>query len=494
MIPSATRIRDARSGRFANLRDGGPLDVLIAGGGISGAPLHDILARRGHRVAVVDRGDFASGTSQASGMLIWGGLLYLKNLDFPTVAGLCKARSRMLADHGREAAPLDLHFLTSHLTAGGRAFMWCALQFYWLMGGCRLARPRFSRGDAGSSLVYQEGMLRESDSRFVIGRIAGRESLDAIPLNHCAVEAATWDGAERLWRVDLRDRVTGGEHSVKARVLVNAAGVWADGLDRLAGLESPYRHVFSKGVYLMFPRDGLEEARVHPMHGREDVLTEVPWGPVRMWGPTETKVSDPEEGFVVEKEDLRFLLDQARRRLSGRIGAEDVVSMRCGLRPLAVPKGFERDFYPLDLSRRHHVVAHEEKRALSLFGGKFTSGIPVAEHAAGVIARWVGAGRGGWEPVDEVPEMNDRGGFGDGFVTPQWARDHEFCVTLDDYLRRRTSIAQWTPRMGLGSAGENRAGLLEMAAAFADDPADAAAMVDAHEERVRRVHDALLRA
>ena len=101
-----------------------------------------------------------------------------------------------------------------------------------------------------------------------------------------------------------------------------------------------------------------------------------------MWGPTETKVGDPEEGFVVEKEDLRFLLDQARRRLSGRIGAEDVVSMRCGLRPLAVPKGFHRDVYPLDLSRRHHVVAHEEKRALSLFGGKFTSGIPVAEQAA----------------------------------------------------------------------------------------------------------------
>lgn len=493
MARAGERVIDARAVRFGHLRDEGTLDVLIAGAGISGAAVHQQLARSGYRVAMVDRRDFASGTSQASGMLVWGGLLYLRNLDISTVVGLCRSRRRLLEEHADESLVIDLHYPTEHLGAFGKAFMWSALQLYWGLGGFHLARPRFVDGEAGPSLVYQEGMLRSSDSRFVLGRMGGGMSAGSLALNYCEVVSAAHEVAAGCWRVDLKDHITGDEHSIRAKVLVNAAGVWADDVDRMAGLVSPCKHVFSKGVYLMFPRSGERAARVHPMIGRRDVLTHVPWGPVMMWGPTETPIRDLEGGFAPTREDVRFLLEQARSSIRGRVGVEDVISMRSGVRPLAVPRNFEKDVYPLDLSRRHRVVVHAGQCAVSVFGGKFTSGSAAAEQVVKAVGRWIGPRHRLAEEGEREMEVHRNGAEGGGgHVTPEYARDHESCVSLEDYLRRRTSISQWTPRMGLGRSGENRSRLVEMARAFADDEAGAIAMVDEYQETVRRIHDSVL--
>lgn len=483
---------ETRANRFRDLTNGGPLDALVVGGGITGAPIYQTLARRGYRVALIDKGDFASGTSQASGMLIWGGLLYLRNLEISTVIKLCKARKNLLERFSRDAFPLDLHFLTRGEGGIRTAMVWLGLQLYWLLGGCELRRPWIRKSPQGFAHIYQEGMLAASDSRFVVERVAGLESEHCIPLNHCRLMSAAHDASDGLWRVDLRDEISGSEFHVLAKTLVNAAGVWADGLNRIAGLESPCKHVLSKGVYLAFPRDGEMEARVYPVRGRRDVITHVPWGPVMMWGPTETAIRDLESGFVADRGDVRFLLDNARRCLPGRPGAEDVVSVRSGIRPLAVPRNFDRDVYPLDLSRRHQVVVHKDKSALSLYGGKLTSSMEVAEQAADLLKRWISPRHQTPAPRDLAVETRVHEALGHAFVTPEWARDHEFCVTLEDYLRRRTNIAQWTPRMGLGRDGERRADLLKLAETFTEVPGAAVAMVDAYESTVKAVYDPLL--
>lgn len=485
----------SRNSRFRNLSDGAPLDVLIVGGGMTGAPLYHALCRRGYRVALIDKADFSSGTSQASGMLIWGGLLYLKNLDFSTVLKLCKARRVWLEKFPGEANPLDLNYPSPHGGMGKRALIWLALHFYWLLGGCSLNRPFHRKaGLSGghASFVYQEGMLRASDSRFVIDRIRAFDSEHCIPLNYCRMTGAGFDRRRKMWRAELRDETDGAEFSANARVIVNGAGVWTDELNRLAGLESPYKHVFSKGVYLALPGDRQTEARIYPVRDRDDVLTYVPWGPVMMWGPTETKVRDLESGLAPDRDDLRFLLENAKALLPEKIGAEDVISIRCGIRPLAVPRNFDRDVYPLDLSRRHQVVVHKQTQALSLYGGKLTSSLMVAERVAGLAGRWVKPRHTPPVPRMETPETRPHPRLGHHFVTPEWARDHEFCVTLDDYLRRRTNIAQWTPRMGLGTDESCRASLLDAAATFSSGPVEAAEMVNAYEKRVRNLHDPLL--
>lgn len=290
----------------------------------------------------------------------------------------------------------------------------------------------------------------------------------------------------------MKDELTGAGYHVRAKVLVNAAGIWADEINRIAGIESPYKHVLSKGVYLAFPGENPTEARIYPMHGRDDVLTHVPWGPVSMWGPTETSIRDLDDGPGPDREDIRFLLHQAQRSLGGRRRAEDVVSIRCGIRPLAVPRNFNRDVYTLSLSRRHQVAVHCEQMALSLYGGKFTSGIAVAEHAAELVKRWVSPTQLPSTARRAPPETFVHTGLGRAFVTPEWTRDHEYCTSLDDYLRRRTNIAQWTPRMGLGNHGENRNSLLEIASAFVATPQDAWDAVNAYEQRVRNQYDPLL--
>jgi glycerol-3-phosphate dehydrogenase len=379
-----------REDRYLNLTEGGVLDVLVIGGGITGAPIYCKLADQGHRAALIDMGDFASGTSQASGMLVWGGLLYLKNLDFSTVLKLCKARGELLRNFPEDLSVLDLHYLFRPSARRSPAMVSALLHLYWLMGGCSLKRP--SRMRNPDAICYQEAMLRESDSRFVLDRIRGADSDHAIPINHCKLIAADHDFQRRQWHLQVKDQLSGKEYAIQAKAVINAAGVWTDEVNAILGIHSPCKHVFSKGVYLTFPNTRHQTtAEVFPMHGEDDVLTHVPWGPVMMWGPTETHLHRIEDGLAPTREDIMFLMDQAERSLPQPPGFEDVVSIRCGIRPLVVPASYHKNVYPLDLSRRHQSVIHHDKRSISLYGGKLTSSLHVADQVAAMIRDWLPA-------------------------------------------------------------------------------------------------------
>ena len=127
---------------------------------------------------------------------------------------------------------------------------------------------------------------------------------------------------------------------------------------------------------------------------------------------------------------------------------------------------------------------------MTLDGGKFTSGMRQAKEAADVVAAWIEPRHKPSNPPSPAPETHEW--LGHECVTPAWARDHEGCATLDDYLRRRTNLAQWLPRMGLGRHNEHRDALLPIAAAFAEDPAGAEQILQAYEDRVCREYDPLL--
>ncbi|MCL2643942.1 MAG: FAD-dependent oxidoreductase [Betaproteobacteria bacterium] len=493
MITSVT----TRDCRFQNLSNGEPLDVLMVGGGISGAPLYRRLCGLGYRVALIDKSDFSSGTSQASGMLIWGGLLYLKNFDLLTVIRLCKARKELMKDFPDAISVLNLRYLVSPSSRRTPATVLLGLYAYWFLGGFALKRPTMEKLSPPDHhhpvLGYQEGMLRHSDSRFVIEQIRAHQSEHCIPINYCRLEAAEFSPDQRCWIVLLRDELTGREHSGKARIIINGAGVWTDEVNRLLAVESPYKHVFSKGVYLAFPRRTEQiNAHIYPMQSEDDVLSYVPWGPVMMWGPTETAVQDLKSGLNPNREDIRFLLASANQTLSKKIGPQDVVSIRCGIRPLVVGRDYSRNVYPLELSRHHRVVLNKERQAISLYGGKLTSSFMVADYIAKCLRHWVPARFSQPAEFSHPPQMTNHPGLQHDFVTAQWARDYEFCMTLEDYLRRRTTIAQWTPRMGLDRDGSERGSLRKLAETFTQEPAEAEAIVKAYEQQVRDTYDPLL--
>jgi len=149
--------------------------VAVIGGGTTGASVYHELCRLGFRVALVDRGDFASGTSQASGMLIWGGLLYLKSLDIRTVKKLCRARDQLIAALPEHVSPCNMRFLPSKSGENRPWFVMLGLYLYWLLGASARRFPRaqasfpeealVQAGQFRGSLNYEEALLHHSDCR-----------------------------------------------------------------------------------------------------------------------------------------------------------------------------------------------------------------------------------------------------------------------------------------------------------------------------------------
>ena len=478
-------------------------DVAIVGAGVGGAAVFRELSRRGYSVLLVDQGDFAGGTSQSSGMLLWGGLLYLQSLDIATVRSLSLAREALIEAQSEDVAVASFRYLS--LRAGGR-HAWhvrAALEAYWWLGGRQRRRPRRERDFAtrallqadrfGDSLVYEEACVVESDARLVLDWVLRAARQDCVALNHCAVVTGRRD---RAWHLELEDRRTEARGTARAAILVNAAGVWANDVADTLGVQTRHRHVLSKGVYVGLRRpETLHEFLAFEMGRHGDSQTFTPWGPIALWGPTETLLPSLDGGFVPNVQDVRFLLDQANMNLAGRRDAADVVSLRTGVRPLAVARAFSREVYPLALSRRHVVDVDRDRVALTLFGGKITSAPALAREAADLIARQVVPRHP--RPTARSHEAPPRRfmfpGLDAPLVDPSWSARHEGCATLLDYVRRRTNIAQWTPRMGLGAHDEYRSAVRHIAAMIHGEPdADAAtteliALADAQDRLLAQV-------
>lgn len=367
-------------------------DVAIVGGGINGACLYHHLCQAGYRVLLMEKGDFASGTSQASAMMIWGGLLYLaNNWDVFTTRKLCAARDRMVRDLGDWVKPLRVRILPS--PNGGRSQLASlgGLYLYWLLGGCHRQRPCVERAypekeflcsqEFRDSLVYEEAWVFPSDSRFVCKWILPHLDADHIPLNRCALKGGGYDGASRLWKLEMADTLSRKELVGGARCVVNTAGVWTDAINRTFGLESPYRHLFSKEVFIGMRRDRRHRTPLvfENPHSKElDSFALLPWGPVSLWGPTETPCDDLEAGYRVEPRDVEILLRELNRYLLEPIGPQDVVSLRGGVRSLVVDRSHPGSDSTVTLSRRTEIHKHPELPWISVYGGKLTGCAMVA--------------------------------------------------------------------------------------------------------------------
>ena len=483
-------------------------DVAIIGCGINGACIYHHLRRAGLSVLIVDRGDFAGATSQASAMMVWGGLLYLKNGHLFTVRALCRAREDLVADMADWVKPCRFRYVTNELNRKRGPCVRAGLELYWLMGDRMRERPHFDnefparalfREDrCDGSLVYEEACVVPSDARFVLQWLLPFTPGPCQAMNHCGVEHCGFDRGAGEWRIDLDDKLVGKSASVRARWVVNAAGVWTDALNKQFGLRSPYRHILSKGVFLGLPRlPGHEDTLIFDTVEHGGAMSLSPWGPVSLWGPTETLVDDPDEGFVVEAEDVDLLLGEINAHLREPMSVADVVSIRGGVRPLAVAEGSTSNGDSLALSRRHHVHFDGDKQWISVYGGKLTSCVPLATRVARMLKPRITATHDGLDHRGadcEPVELDDFPGITERVPSASWCAQHEMCSSLDDYLRRRTNISQWVPRCGLGRNDEHLAELHRIAMDISGDETVARRMVEAYREKVAIMLDRLLTA
>jgi len=493
--------------QFWNQVDTTEFDVAIIGGGITGASLYHYLCQHGHRVLLTDQADFAAASSQSSGMLVWGGLLYLRNLDLRAVFRFSQARDAMIDARADWVRPESIRYIPSDKGGRNAYLVEAALYFYWTMGLFRRQLPSRQRDFAErnmirsrnkpDSLCFEEGVLRDSDARFVLHWITPHQLEEQVPLNYCAVTGGTYNRHDRRWVLHLKDTLGKNEVTARARIVVNCAGVWADEVNRTFDITTPVRHLLSKGVYLGIARPQLHRSPlVFEMGEHGDVLTLLPWGPVSLWGPTETQVDNIAEGYRVNQSDIHFLLEHAQHKLEHPPSREDIVSLRCGIRPLVVPISFNKDVYPLDISRRHRLVVDSERPWLSFYGGKLTNCVDAAKDIYAHLPRKDMAPpriNGVSHRLQSGIEMVTFPGLDVPVPAAHWSHQHEFCHTLPDYLRRRTNIAQWLPREGLGHNDANLAYLERIALDLCEgDSVAAAGQLSAYRHAVAENFDRLL--
>jgi glycerol-3-phosphate dehydrogenase len=371
------------------------------------------------------------------------------------------------------------------------------------MGRCRRARPRLledfhelsllNRTEPRNCFEYEEAYLPDSDARFVMQWILRGRGIDNPALNYCAARGGHFERDSREWRLDVEDLVLGRQMTARAKLVVNAAGVWTDAVNDQFGIDTPYKHILSKGVFIGIPR--------HPSHqtplifageGERDCFSLIPWGPIALWGPTETLTADTREGLAVSIGDVRMLLEELNRHLARPVQPDDIVSFRCGIRGLAVRRSTHNVRHSLHLSRKY--VVHRDGQApwISIHGGKLTSCVPIAHAAADAIRRSISpTGMPLACPNNRAaaPELEAFPGLEERVPSAQWCAN-ESCWTLEDYLRRRTNIAQWVSRGGLGGANENAARLEHLAAVFTHgDSRDARAAVHAYQKKIETAFD-----
>jgi glycerol-3-phosphate dehydrogenase len=208
-------------------------------------------------------------------------------------------------------------------------------------------------------------------------------------------------------------------------------------------------------------------------------------------------VEAPDRGFAIQPDDIRFLLDELNRHLRQALTPADVVSLRCGVRPLAVDRSFQHNGQSLDLSRRHRICRDRDRPWISVFGGKLTKCVGLANEVARLISAVCSPRRSGDRAQSRPgnPEWAMYPTLAERVPSARWCAEHEMCWRLEDYLRRRTNIAQWVPRGGLGAKGEHRTRLVELARTFSRNGDDSARdQVAAYERRMQECFDDVLAA
>ncbi len=369
----------------------------MVGAGINGAVAAAALAGKGAQVTIIDRADFASFTSQESSNLAWGGIKYLETYEFGLVRDLCKSRNELMKAYPSQVQ--EIRFYTS--IAKGfrmpRILLYLGALLYWMMGRCQTQPPRLlsistiqkeapmvnTRPLAGG-LEYSDGYFVDNDTRFAFGFIRKVLLKGCNAINYMELASAQWmNGA---WHCVLRDRISGNALQIKAKALINAGGPFADRINTMLGIDSPFKHIFSKGAHIIVPQ--ITKTRhvltFFASDGRLFFMT--PMGNRTCIGTTDTRVDNE----IVEptSNDVEFLLSNANTllNLEKPLTKDDVIASRCGVRPLVVKKNANvGNVEWTALSRKHEIDIHPGKKLLTIYGGKLTDCINVGEEVSEIV-------------------------------------------------------------------------------------------------------------
>ncbi len=372
-----------------------PVDLLVVGGGITGAGIARDAAMRGFRTALVDKGDFGSGTSGRSSRLIHGGLRYLEQGGWRLVMEASRERRTLLSIAPHLVWPRSFLF---PIHAGGRLPLWklaAGLWVYDLLALFRNVRPH--RVLSKRALRRAEPSLRShdlkggaryfdaqcDDTRLTLATIRAAHEHGAMVANYAVAERlAMADGKVR--GAHVVDQLSRQTFTVRALVVVNATGPWSDQVRGSDGLPSLLRR--TKGAHVAVPRARLGNheaiAVLSPIDGR--VMFILPWGTLSYIGTTDTDTTEEPDVVRATAEDVIYLLRSANAYYpEARLQPSDVVSTWAGLRPLLRA---DDSASPSAVSREHRIV-DSPSGLISIVGGKLTTYRVMAAEVVDHVAR-----------------------------------------------------------------------------------------------------------
>ncbi|HET9232836.1 MAG TPA: glycerol-3-phosphate dehydrogenase/oxidase [Candidatus Eisenbacteria bacterium] len=399
-------------------------DVLVVGGGIHGAGVARDAALRGLRVALIEQGDWASGTSSRSSKLFHGGLRYLRQGSIRLVREALRERELQRTLAPDWVLPLPFRVVPSPERSVS-PLVRAGVAFYGLLGNS-WGQSRFWTREPR----YEDATV--DDARFCLQVVLDARRIGAVAVSY--VEWLEWiRRGDHLVAARVRDRFTGEEGVVTANTFVNATGPWADLLAGESARRTGTHLRLTRGTHVVLDRRADDTARLFfaPEDGR--VLFLLPFGKhASLLGTTDLDEPAPLTEPVPTRQEIAYLREAFRRQFPDWKHWRPV-GVFCGLRPLLGDEGA-----PSDLSREERIVVDGSGNLLSIFGGKYTTFRIVAERAVDVIERWLDR-----EPSSHptrIEALGEAGGGGDLVDDLRRAFAEEDAVRLEDVFLRRTRL------------------------------------------------------
>jgi len=478
-------------------------DLLIVGGGITGAGIARDAAMRGYRVALVDKGDFASGTSSKSSKLVHGGVRYMELFEFGLVAEASRERRTLWNIAPHLVHPLPFVFPVYRDARWPKFMIDIGM---WLYDGLAMFR-NFKRHQMLSTKQVAEKIrgidtskingaayyydAQVDDARLTLETIRAAHRSGAVIANYVGVDALSKNGA-RITGVRAHDATSGQIIAINARVVVNATGPWSDTLLQLDNPNAARRMRPTKGIHILVPaqRVGGTDAATFPApDGRLMFL--IPWNAFTIIGTTESDYDADFDSVYAEAKDVEYVIAATNYAFpKANLTKADIISAYAGLRPLVTQVG--KDAHR---TSREHEIWTSESGLVTIAGGKLTTYREMARQCVDVVAKKL---RAEFDVAPKEKCATDTVPIGERDTSVRsgaplieglpytWddvscALEQEMALTLADVLERRTHITWEVRDNGLSIAPQ----VAERMAAFLGwDTAKRDAELRAFEEKI----------
>lgn len=371
----------------ASAESGQQLDILVIGGGVTGAGIALDAASRGLTTAVVEAQDWSSGTSSRSSKLVHGGLRYLQMLDFKLVLEALSERDLLLTEIAPHLVrPLPFLYPLRRRVVE-RAFVGAGILLYDLLASVRRGRralpfhrhlsraqltstfPDFKQSAAVGAIEYWDANV--DDARYVVTAMRTAVSLGAHAASRTQVVELTKTPEGVVDGAVLRDLETGRTFPVRATSVISSTGVWTEESQSLADEKGGLRVLASKGIHIVVPRDRITGEAGLILQTAKSVLFVIPWSRYWVIGTTDTPWTEDLMNPVATASDIDYVLTEANTVLDNPISRADVIGTWAGLRPLLQP-GTKEGTQSAKVSREH-TVASPVPGLVAIAGGKFTT-------------------------------------------------------------------------------------------------------------------------